>query len=336
MTLAKNPNFWERDPIGAGKGNPLPYLDGIKILIIPELSTWLAALRSGKIDKAGGIQPEDAVSVLRSAPNVKQRTFLPLRSTMVAMRIDKADLPYKDKRVRQALMMATDFDSLKNDFYGGDAEILAFPVTGESKTVYVPLEDMPETVQTLYRYDPAKARRLLAEAGYPDGFKTRMIIFSGLEVEDLASVYKDMWAKAGINLELQPKEPAVFNSIAYSRAYDDMMLVHPAGGTQYPGCLNFGYLKGPASIFYTNDPAIEAANQEIQKHVIVDMPEADRLYREMLPYIVEQAYYIPAPTPTVYAMWWPWLKNFYGEFPVRFAAYSWMDQALKQEMTGRR
>jgi len=121
-----------------------------------------------------------------------------------------------------------------------------------------------------------------------------------------------MWAKAGINLELQPKEPAVFNSIAYSRAYDDMMLVHPAGGTQYPGCLNFGYLKGPASIFYTNDPAIEAANQEIQKHVIVDMPEADRLYREMLPYIVEQAYYIPAPTPTVYAMWWPWLKNFYG------------------------
>ena len=115
-----------------------------------------------------------------------------------------------------------------------------------------------------------------------------------------------------------------------------MTLVHVPGGTQYPGCLGFSYLRGPASIFYANDPAIEAANQQIQKNVIVNMPEADRLYREMLPYIVEQAYYIPTPTPTNYALWWPWLKNFYGETPVRFAVYCWIDQDLKQPMTGRR
>jgi peptide/nickel transport system substrate-binding protein len=328
VTLTKNPHFWEKDPVGVGKGNQLPYLDGVKMLIIPDTSTRLAAIRTGKIDSAGGVESEDAKSVLRSIPSLKQRRYLPLLSTMVAMRVDKDDLPYKDKRVRQALMMATDFDSLKNDFYGGDAEILAYPVTMDSKTVYVPLKDMPETVQALYRHDPVKAKDLLAEAGYPDGFKAKMILYNGLSSVDVAAIYKDMWAEVGIDLELQPKEQAVYNAIAYGRAYDDMMLQHQPGAAQYPGCLNFFYFRG----FYTNDQVVNAASQEIQKYVIVNMAEADRIYREMLPYVLEQAYYIPTPTPTNYTLWWPWLKNFYGENPIRFAAYSWIDQDLKQEM----
>ena len=163
-----------------------------------------------------------------------------------------------------------------------------------------------------------------------------MIVYNGLGDVDLASVYKDMWAEAGIELELQPREAAVYNAIGYGRAYGDMMLVHVPGGTQYPGCLSFGYLRGAASIFYVSDAAIESASQQIQKHVIVDMPEADRMYREMLPYIVEQAYYIPTPTPTIRALWWPWLNNYFGEAPTRFATYSWIDRDLRQEMKERR
>lgn len=332
VTLIKNPNYWEKDPVGAGKGSRLPYLDEVKMLIIPDMSTRLAAILSGKIDSASGIESEDARNVLRSVPNLKQRSYLPLLSTMVAMKIDNADLPYRDKRVRQALMMATDFESLKNDFYSGDAEILAYPVTRESKTVYVPLEDMPETVQALYRHDSVKAKGLLAEAGYPDGFKARMILYNGLSSIDMASIYKVMWAEVGIELELQPKELAIYNGIAYGRAYDEMMLQHQPGTAQYPGCLNFFYFRG----FYTYDPVVEAASQEIQKHVIVNMMEADRLYRDTLPYILEQAYYIPAPTPKNYTLWWPWLKNYYGESPISFSKYCWIDQDLKEEITGRR
>ena len=87
---------------------------------------------------------------------------------------------------------------------------------------------------------------------------------------------------------------------------------------------------------YVNDPKIDAACQEIQKRVIIDMPGADRLFRELMPYLVEQAYYIPAPVSTLYSLWWPWVKNFYGEFLHRFLAYSWIDHDLKEEMTGRR
>lgn len=248
------------------------------------------------------------------------------------MRTDKPDLPYQDRRVRQALMMATDFAAWRDDFYEGEAEILAFPVTRESKSAYVPMEEMPESVQVLYRYDPKKAMELLAEAGYPGGFKARMIVYDGLGAVDMASIYKDMWAKAGIDLELLPKEPAVCNSIAWSRAHDDMMLAHVAGGTQYPGCLGGSYL----SWFGVSHPKIQSALQEIKNHVIADMPEADRLYRELLPYMAEQAYYVATPTPRVSMVWWPWLKNSYGQSPSRFDTYCWIDQDLKQEMTGRR
>jgi len=209
-------------------------------------------------------------------------------------------------------------------------------VTKEARRAYLPLEQMPESVQALYRYNPDRSRQLLAEAGYPEGFKAKMIVLSGFGVEDLASVYKAMWAKVGVDVELQPREMGVYSSIGYSRAYEHTYLAFLTGATQYPGCLDLAWLKGPASFFNVNDPVIETARQEIQKHVIVDMAGADRLYQELVPYILEQAYSIPRPSPYQYTLWWPWLKNYYGEFPVRFAAYCWIDQDVKQEMTGRR
>ena len=335
-TLVRNQNYWREDPVGPGEGNKLPYLDGVKILVIPDVSTELAALRSGKIDLATGVQAEDAKSMMKTITDLKNRTYLPLYSTVIAMRLDKSELPYKDKRVRQALMLATDFDALKNDFYGGDAELRAYPVTKESKDAYLSLQQMPQSAQALYQYDPDRARALLTEAGYPNGFKARMIVFNGLSSIDLASVYKEMWAKAGISLELVPKEPAVYSSISYGRAYEDMILAHLAGGTQYPGCLNLPYIGGQANFFCISDPAVPAAREQIQKHVIIDMTEANRLYKETLPYLVEQSYFIPTPTPNVYSLWWPWLRNCYGETPVRFAAYYWIDGDLKEELAGAR
>jgi peptide/nickel transport system substrate-binding protein len=332
-TLVKNPNYWQTDPVGSGKGNRIPYLDGVKILVIPDISTAQAALRAARVDAAFGANAEDAKSLMRSIPNLKNRSCLPLNPAVIVMRMDKAGLPYKDKRVRQALMMATDLNGLKDDFFGGEAETLAFPVTRESKRAYMPLEEMPESAQELYRYNPGRARQLLAEAGYPGGFGCRMIVASGFGFEDQASVYRAMWAKVGVDLEVQPRTLSVFNSIAYARSYEDMMFFFPTGATQYPGCLGLGFF---GASFYVNDPVIDAARQEIQKHVIIDMPGADSIYRELLPYIVEQAYFIPRPSPRVYTLWWPWLKNFYGEMPSRFGAYHWIDEDLKEVMTGRR
>jgi len=335
-TLVKNPNYWQKDPVGLGEGNRLPYLDGIKILVISDISTVEAAFRTAKIETVTEVPTEGAKGFIQSVPELKYRTYLSGTATVFSMRTDKAELPYKDKRVRQALMMATDFNGLKNDFFGGEADILAFPVTKEANRAYMPLDEMPQSAQALYHYDPDKAKQLLIEAGYPDGFTAKVIVLNSFGYCDLASVYKAMWAKIGVNLEIQPKEMGVWISISYSRAYEDMLLSVATAGSAYPLCLNMPWFRGLMSSSYVNDPLIEAAREEIQKHVIIDMPEADRLHSDLMPYIVEQSYYIPVPSPNVYSLWWPWVKNYYGEIPLIFATYCWIDRDLTEELTGKR
>ena len=330
-TLKKNPDYWGKDPIGPGKGNKLPYVDNIKFLVIPDTSTSDAAFRSGKADIIVSAA-EAAINFIQNAPELKYRSFLQGQPGVILMRTDKNTLPYHDKRVRQAMMLAIDYSALKDDLYGGEAEILAFPVTSENMQVYVPLEEMPKEVQTLFSHNTDKARELLTEAGYSEGFTANIIVPNMFGITDFASLIKSMWSEVGITLEIQPQELSVFNSISYSRSYDDIMLTYlPVGSVAYPSCLNLGYF-GKVSIGYVDDPVIDSVSQEIKKNVIINMAEANRLYRDLIPHIVEQVHYLPLPSVYTYSLWWPWIKNYYGETPWRLFMYLWIDQDLKVEI----
>ncbi len=336
-TLSRNPNYWQKDPTGPGQGSPLPYIENIKILVIMDISTGAAAASTGKIDFYTNVVAPDYLQEARAGrwPDVEYTTYLTAHPMIVLMRNDRQDLPFKDIRVRQALMRATDFYSLKDYYYEGDADLLGFPVTSEAGRAYMPVEEMPASVQALYQYDPEKARELLAEAGYADGIKTSIVFSTEFDCLELASTLNAMWTKAGIELVLQPKEPGVFASIAYSRGYEEMLMSYWPYGSSYPACLNLSNFRG-WNAGYIVDARLEAAYHEIQKHILVNMPEADRLFREQLPYIVEQAYYIPLPLPLSYSSWWKWLKNYHGETHINMAKYWWLDQEMKQEITGRR
>lgn len=336
-TLVRNQNYWQADPIGSGKGNQLPYIENIKIMVISDISTSAAAARAGKIEFYINVIAPDYLHELQAGlwPDVEYTTYLAAHPVVVVMRNDRQDLPFQDKRVRQALMLATDFNSLKDYYYEGEAELLGFPVNREAGRAYMPLEEMPESARSLYRYDPEKARQLLTEAGYPDGFAAKIIISTEADCSELASTLKAMWMEAGVELILQPKEPGIFAAIAYSRGYEEMLMSYWPYGSAYPACLNLGNFRG-LNAGYIKDPVLENTYQKIQKHILIDMLEADRLFREQLPYIVEQAYYIPFPTSYCYSSWYRWLKNYHGETYINMAKYWWLDRDLKQELTGRR
>ncbi|MBI3040074.1 MAG: hypothetical protein HYY80_00150, partial [Chloroflexi bacterium] len=221
LTYRRNPNYWDHDPFFPE--NQLPYVDGVKVFIIPDRSTQQAALRTGKIDVLAEIIDEEWESLMRSNPELKWQPSW-LEGWALQMRHDVK--PFDDVRVRRALAMAIDQDSIVKDYYRGKAEKFywpPFPIP-EHQRMYVPIEQMPQSVQELYEYHPDKAKQLLAEAGYPNGFKTSIVLNSAQqEWIDLSTIVANHWAKVGVDLELQLKAPAVFASMARQNTHEQGM-----------------------------------------------------------------------------------------------------------------
>jgi len=253
--------------------------------------------------------------------------------------MDKPELPFADKRVRRALWMAVNNQEMLDTLYGGKAELLPWPIMPVTEFIdmYTPLEELPESVRELYEYHPDKARQLLAEAGYADGFKTEVITGAGY-VDEL-SVIKAYWAKVGVDLDIQVREAAVYTAMAYRKTYNECLarsitLAMPLllKNTQPGNILNRGNV---------DDPHINEVRDKIYA-VYWDEAERRQMMKEVVPYMLDQAYFLVYPAKHRYTFWQPWIKGYSGEDMVGwmnnsdFVNYIWLDQDLKEEMTGKR
>lgn len=340
-TLEKNPNYWQKDPVGPGKGSQLPYLDGVKYIIITDASTTQSAFRTGKIDVYASADWETGDLLTGENPDLLYKKHVQdTTPNNTMMRTDKA--PFNDIRVRRALFMSTDFNGLKNDLYGGEANIVTWPLTPvrEYKDAYLSLDEAPDSVKELYTYNTEKAKALLSEAGYPDGFNVTIIAQNLTERVDYYSVIKEMWAKVNINVTIDLKEAAVWESITGARNYDQMIHSHTAPCGSIYRMINYRGI-GRTNGSYINDPKVEEMYPQIQEAYILNPPEADRMHKELMKYVLDQAWVIPTPLPPLYHLWWPWVKNFHGEISpgydntFKFAYFTWIDRNLKEKMTGK-
>ncbi len=337
ISYVRNPAYWEKNPIGPGKGDQLPYLDGIKTLIIPDESTADAAFRTGQLDILT-CDWERAQQFLRM-PQLKHIRYLDdYGQACIYMRTDKKDSPFADKRVRQALWLAIDNKRILDEYYGGEGVLLKWPIMyfKEYAGAYVPLEQMPKAVQELFEYHPDKAKQLLTEAGYPNGFKAKIICYNQRAYMDPLQMVQDMLSKVGIQLEIEPKDYATFTSLIVRRAYDDMLFAFYSGIGTYFKSINY---TGPGMYngSYVDDPVLNRARDQMLA-AYPDEAAVDKIHRELLPYILEQAYVLALPASYNYRFWWPWVKNYSGEASVgyynvlNYTKYIWIDQELKKSM----
>ncbi|HEX9896085.1 MAG TPA: ABC transporter substrate-binding protein, partial [Dehalococcoidales bacterium] len=153
VTFTRNDNYWMTNPRKPGKGDRLPYIDGIKLLIISDTATAMTAFRTKKVDSATGYY--DDLKEFLDNPDVKRLSYTAETCYAIFMRTDKADLPFSKLEVRQALMLATDFEKIKDEFYDGKAIILSWPAAyiKEYKDAYVPIENLPANVRELYSHN---------------------------------------------------------------------------------------------------------------------------------------------------------------------------------------
>ncbi|MDP2730523.1 MAG: ABC transporter substrate-binding protein [Dehalococcoidales bacterium] len=346
MTYIRNPNYWDKDPVGPGKGNQLPYLDEVKYFMIPDRSTQLAALRTAKIDWIDSVNAEEADILGKTSHELIVEPEVMLGEGDFAISTKIHETPFNDIRVRRALYMAIDYEAIMRDYYGGRGRVAYYPFhriiettdawfgpdpeTGEWPS------DVPESVKELYTYNPEKAKQLLAEAGYPEGFKTNIIIENTSSEIDYFSIIKNMWAKVGIDLELRPTEGAAFDRVKYAMTADQMIDYGAGSGPLYRLYSIRGDAPGENQM-QIDDPVINELYGQMEAVLLSDQAAANKLVRQMLLRAAEQAYGIPGVGQLSYRAWWPWLKNYSGElylgFNTRhFNKWVWIDQKLKKQM----
>jgi len=316
LTFEKNPNYWatdERHP-----GNKLPYFDSVTILIIPDSSTRLAALRTGQIDvmnsNAGGLEWQDKQQLAKSNPEI-QTVPVPAGASGVGLRVDKK--PFNDIRVRIALDMAINRADIAKGFYGGTSSPNPVGlVTADYKGYAYDYADWPQSLKDQYAYNPAGAKKLLAEAGYPNGFKTNVVSTNDTNTLKLMEIFKDFFKDIGVDMEIIPMDSAAYQSFTRGGKHDQMSsqglaftwpptrLIDTYYSKTLGDCVFYGLNNAPDEVYDTLHDQLLATS---------DPTEAMKIFQQMDKRVIEQHYTIAAPEKYTYAAWQPWLKGYSGE-----------------------
>lgn len=200
MLLDRNPYYWEK----GADGKALPYLDHVRFDIVPDDATRILKLQSRELDAAEFI-PLSRVGELQKDPNINMTLFPSTQVNSVLMN-NRPTLPngtpnpLSSLEVRQAINYATNKKALIQVVNHG----IGSPMQSYMSTT------TPYYVATRgYAYDLEKAKSLLAQAGFPNGFTVSALATAGSQ-NDLAllTALQSMWGEAGIKLKIEQLDAA--------------------------------------------------------------------------------------------------------------------------------
>lgn len=333
----KNPNYWDSEII-KGKKYKIPFVDRAVSMLMKDESTLLTALRTGKLDIVGLMGWRQMQEMKKTTPQLLWSKSLGINATMIALRFDRK--PFDDLRVRRALNMAINRQELAKTFSGGHVEYVNVPFPVLSKSVYTPLNDMPPAVKELFTFDPAKAKKLLAEAGYPNGFSFKCTYGgSNSEVIDYLSMIAAYLANIGVKMEINVMDYPSSISRMTRKIHDEAMMYSTDHGTPLT-IIRKIFLTGQTwNASMISEKYIDDTWKRLNSDPKITQKQRDAELKKLGVYTLEKvvpgillsgAYY--------YTAWWPWVKNYYGELRVGchragpIYARIWIDQDLKKKM----
>jgi peptide/nickel transport system substrate-binding protein len=334
-TYSKNPGYWDNEKIG-GQEHKLPFVDKLIFRIIKDEATQQSALRTGKLDIMETVRWSAVEELKKNAPQLQWSRWLNMSGNIMAMRVDQ-DGPFKDIRVRRALNMAVNKQEIVKAHYGGHAELFAYPQHPDYAGYFEPLDQMPESIKELYVYNPEKAKKLLAEAGYPKGFTFKMQVnAANPDHVDMAPLIAAYLEQVGVKAEIVPTEYGAYLSALTGRTHQAGFLMnngHTNPTTTIRKSLGTGQTYNPSG---WSDPKLDVRIADMYREQ--DEKKRQAILKEMTREMIDGAPSIYLPIPYIYTAWWPWVKNYGGELragavrPGPIYARIWVDQEMKKKM----
>jgi peptide/nickel transport system substrate-binding protein len=190
--LAKNPNYYGQKP----------KVDKVIFKIIPNASSRLALLKSGAVDIAYDLPLKD-IKALQSSSNVQVIRY-PSRF-VVFLGMNSKVKPFNNVKVRQAISYAVPYKTIISQVLQGYGRQLTSPIPFGTPT--------HTDKYFVYKTDYTKAKQLLAQAGYPNGFTTTLNVASGVDEGTETAVWvQQALKKIGIKVQIQQLPGASFTS----------------------------------------------------------------------------------------------------------------------------
>jgi peptide/nickel transport system substrate-binding protein len=279
ITLEKNTEYWQEG---------LPKLNKVIFRVIPENTARLNALVNGEIDVMDGLNNSDEATVLANEDlQVIERPSM----NVGYIGLTTTRKPFDNKLVRQAINHAIDKQSIIDAFYGGKAQ----PAVNPMPPAISGYNDAIEP----YSYDLEKAKALLAEAGYADGFTMDLWAMPVArpympEAMKVAEVIQASLAEIGVTANIQSVDWATYLDQAKNGEYDAFML----GWTGDNGDAdNFLYTLLDKDSIGSNNSAMYSSDELheilIQAQTEVDEDVRNELYKKAQEIIHEDAPWVP-------------------------------------------
>src|SRR5262249_39682366 len=270
----------------------------------------LAMYRTGQIDCGPSwiwsVRQQDVAALKASHPHLVYQDIPDNVTWVLYMRTDMP--PFNDVRVRRAISHAVDRQGLIEAVWGRGEPTPA--VARGLREWSLPIDQLG-TGAKYYQYNPQEARRLLAEAGDPQGMKTPLHYTGGYgrDLIDAVQLAQQYLKDIGIEVELQLQEYGAYVATTFSGKFEGMAM-GPFGVAWEPDLVLYGSHapEQRRNIGHVNDPALTAMLMEQRRTKDLEMRK-QRIF-DIQRYMAEQQYYVYLSSMMLTSSWQPYVKNY--------------------------
>ena len=300
-TFRRNPTYYQPG---------LPMIDGVDWLVMEDDAAGLAAYRTGQIDCGPwhwwAVRQADVVALKASHPRLGYHDFLSPVTTGIYMRVDKP--PFNDVRVRRAISHAVNRQAIIDAvFLKGEPT----PAISRGAAEWSPRIDQLGAGAQYYRHDVREAKRLLAEAGFPQGLKTQLSVTPGYgaDLVDAFQMVQRQLKEAGIDAELKLQEYGAYISTTFLGKYEGLAM-GPFSIAWEPHSVLYGmYMpENSRNSSHVTDGRLTGMLKEQMR--IKDVEQRRRVIFDIQRYAAEQQYYVYLYSAGITGSWQPYVKNY--------------------------